>query len=155
MDDSGGEKFYQRVEDLNLSEQELEQGEIVEAKGSSRDHKVKLSRVVVSTRCTGWTVTDDLFYGATRGAQQRQPHTACWRIEEFHREAKQSTCIELYQCRIGRVQHNYLACVVLAWLHLKYLVHQSGQTTYRIKRELLYDYLVRQLENPTVQMLLE
>jgi hypothetical protein len=37
---------------------------------------------------------------------------------------------------------------------LKQLAHQSGQTVYRIKRGLLHDYLVQQLKNPSVQMVL-
>lgn len=95
---------------------------------------------------------DDLC-DATRDAQQRR--TACWKIEEFRREAKQSMCTELYQCCIRRVLHNYIACVVLAWSHLKHLVRQSGRTRYQVKRDLSHDYFVRQLKNPTVQMLLE
>ncbi len=138
-----------------MSEQDLEQGKLVKIKGFSKDHKVKLSRIVVSSRRTGWILTGDLFYGAAWGAQQRQPSTACSKTEEFYREAKQSTRTELYQRRIGGVQHNCVACVLLAWSHLKYLVCQSGRAMYRVGCSLPHDYLVRQPKNPTVQMLLE
>jgi hypothetical protein len=77
-----------------------------------------------------------------------------WRIEELHRESKQLTGIERCQCRSGRIQRNHIACSLLVWSRLKQLAYQSEQTVYRIKRGLLHDYLVQQLKNPTVQMVL-
>ncbi|CAA9447554.1 MAG: hypothetical protein AVDCRST_MAG28-1040 [uncultured Rubrobacteraceae bacterium] len=89
----------------------------------------------------GMDLADDFFHGATWGAQHSQSRTACRRIES-------------YQCRIGRVQHSYIACVVLAWLHVRYLVCQSGQSMYQAECDLPHDYLVKQLKSPTVRMLL-
>ena len=43
---------------------------------------------------------------------------------------------------------------MLVWSRLKHLAYQSGQTIYRIKRGLLHDYLVQQLKNPSVEMVL-
>ena len=77
-----------------------------------------------------------------------------WKIEEFHREAKQLTGIESCQCRVGRIQRNRIACALLVWSRLKSLAYQSGKSVYQIKHGLLDDYLVRQLKNPTVQMVL-
>lgn len=77
-----------------------------------------------------------------------------WKIEEFHSEAKRSTGIEGCQCRAGRIQRNHVACALPAWSRLKHLAYQSGRTIYQIKRGLLHDYLVRQLENPSVKMVL-
>jgi hypothetical protein len=79
-----------------------------------------------------------------------------WKIEEFHREAtKQLTGIEGCQCRAGRIQRNHIvACALLVWSRLKDLAYQSGRTIYRIKHGLLQDYLIQQLKNPTVQMVL-
>jgi hypothetical protein len=37
---------------------------------------------------------------------------------------------------------------------LKDLAYHSGQTVYRIKRGLVHDYLVEQLRNPAVEMVL-
>jgi hypothetical protein len=37
---------------------------------------------------------------------------------------------------------------------LKELDYQGGQTVYRIKYGLLHDYLVQQLRNPAVEMVL-
>lgn len=77
-----------------------------------------------------------------------------WKIEELYRESKQLTGIERCQCRSGRIQRNHIACSLLVWSRLKELAYQSGQTVYRIKRGLLHDYLVEQLKNPSVQMVL-
>lgn len=42
----------------------------------------------------------------------------------------------------------------MVWSRLKELAYQSGRTIHRIKRGLLQDYLVQQLKDPTVQMVL-
>ncbi len=43
---------------------------------------------------------------------------------------------------------------MLVWLRLKNLAYQTGQTIYRIKHNLLDNYLIRQLKRPDVQMCL-
>jgi hypothetical protein len=77
-----------------------------------------------------------------------------WKIEEFHREAKQLTGIERCQCRGGRIQRNHISCALLVWSRLKHLAYQSGRTIYQIKHGLLQDYLVQQLKRPSVEMVL-
>jgi len=152
VDDSVGERPYQRVDELDWSEEELKRGKLIKIKGFPKEHKVKLFRVVVHSRRTEWIVTNDLSRDSTPGA--REVRAMRWKIEEFHREAKQLTGIERCQCRAGRIQRNHVACAMLVWSRLKHLAYQSGQTIYRIKRCLLHDYLVQQLKNPTVQMVL-
>ena len=152
VDDSGGERPYQRVDELNWSEQELKQGKRVKVKGFPKDYKVKLFRVVVTSDRTEWIVTNDLSRDSTQDTLEVR--AVRWRIEEFHREAKQLTGIEGCQCRASRIQRNHVACALLVWSRLKNLAYQSGQTIYRIKRGLLHDYLVQQLKNPSVEMVL-
>ena len=152
VDDSGGERPYQRVEELSWSDGELKQGKRIKIKGFPKDYKVELFRVVVSSRRTEWIVTNDLSRGSTQDTQEVR--AVRWRIEEFHREAKQLTGIESCQCRVGRIQRNHIACALLVWSRLKNLAYQSGQTIYRIKHDLLHDYLVQQLKNPSVEMVL-
>ena len=77
-----------------------------------------------------------------------------WKIEEFHREAKQLTGKEGCQCRAWRIQRNHIGCAMLVWSRLKHLAYQCGQTIYQIKRGLLRDYLVQQRKNPSVEMVL-
>ncbi len=152
VDDSGGELPYRRVDELNWSEQELERGKRVKVKGFPKDYKVKLFRVVVTSNRTEWVVTNDLSRDSTHAT--REVRGVRWKIEEFHREAKQLTGIESCQCRAGRIQRNHVACALLVWSRLKNLAYRSGQTIYRIKRGLLHDYLVQQLKNPSVEMVL-
>lgn len=87
VDDSGGEHPYQRVDTLSWSEQELKQGKRIKIKGFPKDYKVKLFRVVVSSCRTEWIVTNDLSQDSTQDTQEVRG--VRWKIEEFHREAKQ------------------------------------------------------------------
>src|SRR5215212_4115327 len=152
VDDSGGEHPYRRVDTLNWSERELKQGKRIKIKGFPKNHKVKLFRVVVSSNRTEWIVTNDLSRDSTQDT--REVRGVRWKIEEFHREAKQLTGIERCQCRASRVQRNHIGCAMLVWSRLKHLAYQSGQTIYQIKRGLLRDYPVQQLKNPSVEMVL-
>lgn len=42
VDDSGGEKPYRRVDELDWSEEELEKGKLIKIKGFPKNYKVKL-----------------------------------------------------------------------------------------------------------------
>ncbi len=152
VDDSGGEHPYRRVDALEWSERELERGKFIKVKGFPKEHKVRLFRVVVHSRRTEWIVTNDPTRDSARDAQRAR--ALRWKIEEFHREAKQLTGIERCQCRGGRIQRNHISCALLVWSRLKHLAYQSERTIYQIKHGLLQDYLVQQLKSPTVQMVL-
>src|SRR5829696_2388192 len=152
VDDSGGEKPYQRVDELDWSEEELKKGKLIKIKGFPKNCKVKLFRVVVHSRRTEWIVTNDLSPDSAHEA--REVRGVRWKIEEFHREAKQLTGIEGCQCRAGRIQRNHIACALLVWSLLKDLAYQSQRTVYQIKHGLLQDYLIQQLKNPSAQMVL-
>lgn len=152
VDDSGAEQPYRRIEELQWSEAELIHGKTVKVRGFPGDFKVKLFRVEVSTHRTEWVVTNDLSQSSTQGAQQVS--AVRWKIEEFHREAKQLTGLEDCQCRKARIQRNHIACALLVWSRLKSLAYQLGRTVYQIKHGLLHDYLVAQLKNPSIKMVL-
>jgi hypothetical protein len=154
VDDSGGEKPYQRVDRLDWSQEELKRGKLIKIKGFPKEHKVKLFRVVVHSRRTEWIVTNDLLSQDSEHEAQKVRGVR-WKIEEFHRETKQLTGIEGCQCRTGRIQRNHIACAMVVWSRLKQLAYQSKRrTVYQIKHGLLHDYLVQQLKNPSVQMVL-
>ena len=150
VDDSAGARPYRHVCDLEWSEQELQSGKLIKVRGFPRDYKVKLFRVVVSSRRTEWIVTNDLTCDSTQDAQQ-----ACafrWKIEEYHRELKQLTGIQQCQCRKARIQRNHIACALLVWTRLKEVAHQKQTTIYKVKHGLLHDYLVQQLKRPQIKM---
>jgi hypothetical protein len=152
VDDSGGAQPYRRIEELSWSQSELAAGRLVKVRGFPGDFKVKLFRVEVSTHRTEWVVTNDLSQDSTQGAQEAS--ALRWKIEEFHREAKQLTGLEDCQCRKARIQRNHIACSLLVWVRLKTLAYQSGQTIYQLKHGLLHDYLVHQLKYPSINMVL-
>ena len=152
VDDSGGENPYRRVDALDWGDGELKRGKLVKIREFPKDYKVKLFRVAVSSNRTEWIVTNDLSRDSAYETQEVRG--VRWKIEEFHREAKQLTGIEGCQCRASRIQRNHIGCAMLVWSRLKHLAYQSGQTIYRIKRGLLHDYLVQQLKTPSVEMVL-
>ncbi len=151
-DDSGGERPYQRVDTLVWTPQELAQGKQIKLKGFPNDHKVKLFRVARSTTRTDLVVTNDLTQATTSAAQE-----ACgwrWKIEQFHREAKQLTGLEGCQCRKARILRNHITCAMLVWVRLKQVAQASQRSLYQVKHGLLSDYLRQQLRSPSVQMVL-
>jgi IS4 transposase len=63
-----------------------------------------------------------------------------WKIEEFHREAKQLTGIEKCQCRKNRIQRIHIACAMLVRVKL------TKKTIYQVKHGLLDNYLIEQIK---------
>lgn len=152
VDDSGGETSYQAVSQLPWTEQELAQGKIIKIKSFPSRHRVKVFRVVVSSHRTDFIVTNDLTQDSTSAT-----HKMCgwrWKIEQFHREAKQLTGLEKCQCRKARIQRNHIACAFLVWGRLAKIARETGKTLYRIKHQLLDEYLRQQLKNPSLKMVL-
>lgn len=151
VDDSGGVNSYRHVDSLAWNEHELAHGKTIKIKNFPKMHKVKVFRVVVSTHRTDFVVTNDLSQDSTSGT-----HQVCgwrWKIEQFHREAKQLTGLEKCQCRHARIQRNHIACAFLVWTRLAQIARSTGKTLYRIKQGLLDDYLCQQLKKPTIIML--
>jgi hypothetical protein len=152
VDDSAGTTPYQRIDALMWTETQLQQGKCIKIKGFPKAHRVKLFRVVSSTRRTDYVVTNDLSQNTTSAAQE-----ACswrWKIEEFHREGKQLTGLERCQCRLGRIVRNHIGCCMLVWIRLKQVAYETAQTIYQVKHGQLSDYLRQQLKSPSIKMLL-
>lgn len=152
VDDSGGAQAYRRVDSLEWSESELQQGKRIKIKGFPKDHQVQCFRVAVSTHRTDYVVTNDLTQDSTAATQK-----ACgyrWKIEQLHREGKQVTGLERCECRKARIQRNHIACAFLVWVRLKELAAETGRTVYQLKHGLLDDYLIQQLRHPSLPMVL-
>jgi Transposase DDE domain len=145
VDETDGQKPYVHVSTLSWSEQDLEPGKLIKIKDFPKGHRVKLFRLVVSTRRTDYVVTNDVTQNSLLDADQ-----VCawrWKIEQFHREAKRLTGFEKCQCRKAQIQRNHIACAFLVWTRLAQLARQAGQTLYSTKRGLLDEYLRSQLRN--------
>lgn len=152
VDDSSGDRPYQRVDSLDWNPAELVRGKTVKIKGFPKDHKVHLFRVEVSTHRTDWIVTNDPTQDSVEATQE-----VCgfrWKIEQLHREGKQVTGLERCQCRKARLQRHHIGGAFLVWVRLKHLAIQTSRTVYQLKHGLLDDYLIQQLKNPSLKMVL-
>lgn len=148
VDESSGEEPYRAVETLRWTAVEEQAGKTVKLRGFSGATHLKLFRVVVSTNRTEYIVTNDLTQSNTDAAQKESGRR--WKIEQFHREAKQTTGLERCQCRLNRAQRNHIAAAMLVWLSVKELADQTKKTVYQLKQGLLSDYLIQQMRNPTL-----
>ncbi len=75
-----------------------------------------------------------------------------WKVEQTHREIKQTIGIERCQCRKERIQRNHIACAMLVWARLNQVAHQAGSTIYQLKRFLLDDDIKQELRSPRIPM---
>ena len=149
VDDSGGDQPYQRVDSLKWTEVE-QQGKVIKIKGFPAEHKVKLFRVVLSTQRTDYIVTNEMTQKNVKVVQD-----VCgfrWKVEQFHRETKQLTGLEGNQCRRARIVRNHIGCAILVWVRLKQVALETQRTIYRVKHDLLDNYVRSQLKSPTVQI---
>lgn len=149
VDETGGAEPHENVENLSWSRADEEHGKTVHLKNFPKGHRVKLFRLVVSTDRTDYIVTGDVDQDSASDTQK-----VCavrWKIEQFHREAKQVTGIEGCQCRSGRIQRNHIGCAMLVWVRLKEMAQQTGQTIYQVKFGQLSEYLIQQLKSPSVR----
>jgi hypothetical protein len=143
---------YRRVDSLSWNEQEKAHGKNIHVKDFPKGHRLQLFRLVVSTDRTDYIVTNGMTQTSTDETQQ-----VCairWKIEQLHREVKQTTGLERCQCRKARIQRNHIACAMLVWCRFKELAYKTGRTVYQIKFGQLSDYLIEQLKSPSVKMAL-
>lgn len=150
VDDTEGEEKHKRADDLSWSEQEQQVGKIIHLKKMPKGHRVKLFRLVLSNERTDYVITNDM----TQDNEDvvKRHYGVRWKIEQFHREAKQVTGLEGCQCRLTRALRNHIACSFLVWTHLKRLAVHQNTNIYKLKFGLLDDYMKLQLRNPTFPM---
>jgi hypothetical protein len=70
VDDSGGSQPYRRVDALEWTEVEKQSGKVIKIKGFPGNHKVKLFRVVLSTKRTDYVVTNNMAEDDTQAVQR-------------------------------------------------------------------------------------
>ena len=149
VDDSNATRPYQRIDSLSWTVSEEETGKRIKIRGFPKHHKVKVFRVA-STHRTDYVVTNDLSQSDASVAA-----TACawrWKIEQFHREAKQLTGLEQCQCRLARIVRNHIACAFLVWVRLMRQAQETGQTLYEVKYGMFSEYLRQELKTPSIKM---
>ena len=149
VDDSGGANPYRHVSDLAWVGDEGLRGKLVKLHGFPGSKKVKLFRVAAKNR-TEWVVTNDLSQNSSVDVQDMC--AVRWKVEQYHREVKQTLGIEKCQCRLARAQKNHIGCVILVWSHLTNLARKTRTNIYAVKTKLLSNYMKEELRNPSVRM---
>ena len=149
VDDSKGSKPYQRIDTLQWTAAEQTFGKRVKLNKFPKNHKVKVFRVA-SSRRTDYVATNDLSQSDV--SVVRKVCDVRWKIEQFHREAKQLTGLEKCQCRLPRIVRNHIAAAFLVWVHLMRKAYETGQTLYQVKHGLLSEYLSQQLKSPMLKI---
>lgn len=141
---------HMRADKLQWSAEEMENGKLVHLKKFPADHNVKLFWVVLSTQRTDFVVTNDKTQDSADAA--RDECAIRWKIEQFHREAKQTTGIESCQCRNQRAQRNHIACAMLVWVRFNTLAQEMKTNIYQLKQGLLDGYMRQQLRTPSISI---
>lgn len=99
----------------------------------------------------------DIEYLATNDLSLTAPdvRTACacrWKIEEYHRGAKQLTGLERCQFRNQRAQRNHILCSIRALLALEQWRLERGISWYETKQQLITESLSQYLKAPTIPL---
>lgn len=148
VDDTGGLSPYCRLDRLEWTATELEQGKLIKIRGFPAQKKVKLFRVTVSSHRTDFVVTNDTAQDSTQAT--RRECRVRWKIEEIHRELKQLTGIESCQCRTGRIQRNHIHCALLVWDFLRRKARQQSVSLYQVAAQPLSDFLRQEMAHPSL-----
>ena len=146
----GSDDTYQHVSLLAWNEQAYKTGQLVQLKNMPKEIPLKLFSISVSSNRIDYVVTND-----TNQSCADDTKKVCairWYVEQFHREIKQLTGIEKCQCRKQRIQRNHIACAIQVWVFLKRQAYQRGQTIYQLKKNLLKEYLSKELAQPQLKM---
>ena len=150
VDESSGAVPYKAVNSLQWSEHDAVAGKLIKIHGFPGAMKVKLFRVATTNSRTEWVVTNDIDQSSIDDTQE-----ICairWKIEQYHREVKQTLGIEKCQCRSARAQRNHIGCVILAWNHLSAVARDFKTNIYSIKERMLSVYMKLELAQPSIRM---
>ena len=148
VDDSDGSVPHQQVRNISWTQTETQCGKRIHIKNFPRGHRVKLFRLVSHTGRTEYIVTNDLSQSDAKATKEEC--RVRWKIEQLHREIKQTTGIGKCQCRKLRAQRNHIACCFQIWVCMNRVARSLGQTIYQLKEDLLDDYIKHQLSNPSI-----
>ena len=57
-----------------------------------------------------------------------------WKVEQYHREAKQATGIGKYQARNAKAQRKHIITSIIVWIVLDAKAHTKNMTIYALKK---------------------
>jgi Transposase DDE domain len=138
---------YKQVQNLNWTDQELENGKIIVLNEIPNTMTMKLFSIASSDRRVDNLCTNNTDDSITVNVAQEESSIR-WKIEQFHPEIKQNLGIAKCQCRKNRSQRNHILCAMLSWVYLtKQAVHNST-TIYQIKKKQLDSYMLQVMKHP-------
>jgi hypothetical protein len=145
------EEGYIHLDEIDWTSERLQHG--VSIKLKEVPFRVQLFKVVAANGDIDWVITnlppDDPQCPLTTEVVTQHSDVR-WQIEQFHRELKQLTGTANCQCRKARAQRNHFAYCYLALLAIHRYAKQWGLTAYAAVKGLLRDYLIGQLQQPTI-----
>ena len=141
---------YQRLETLTWMATETSKGKRWHIKKFPRGHEVKLFRIASGSGRTEYIATNDLSQSDADATKRRC--RVRWKIEQLHRELKQTTGIGKCQSRKHRAQCNHIACCLWVWVGLTRAAHAAHQTIYQLKAGLFSDYLRQHIKHPSISI---
>lgn len=124
---------YRSVKDLPwTSDDERVQGKQAKLKECSL--QLKLFRLTVRPNRTDYVVTND-HEQVSRSDDATKACAARWKIEQYHRETKQTTGIGKCQARNAKAQRKHIITAILAWIVLSAQAYAKNMTIYALKNE--------------------
>ena len=139
---------YQSADSVEWLSCDLESGRPCRLKGLDKKVNVKLFQVVRSTTQKETIITNDRAQSSTSVVQEVVSQR--WKVEQFHRELKQTTGVEKCQCRHHRAQRTHIAVAMLVWLKMTDYAHRMKSNIYQLKQGLLDEYMKQQLRSPAL-----
>lgn len=141
---------HQPIRDLQWADDEIHHGKMIRLKGMPEHLMMKMFSVAVSSNRTDCVVTNDTSQHCSDDTKKICAIRLF--VKQFYREIKQVTGIDRCQCRKQRIQRNHIACAIHVWVTLKKIAYTTGETVYQIKKNLMKNYLIKELQDPSVVM---
>jgi hypothetical protein len=138
---------YSQIKDLDWTDQELNYGKMIYLKDIPKSLPVKLFSVASSERRIDNLCTNDID-NSTDVTVTQEESSKRWKVEQFHREIKQTLGIAKCQCRKNRSQRNHIICSMLSWVYLTKEAVKHATTIYQIKKKQLDQYMMSIMKHP-------
>jgi SRSO17 transposase len=149
-DDSDRKEKMKNLSKMEWNEKEEKEGKMVHIKEFPNGHKMRLFRIEVSTNRTDFVATNSL--EREKKEEVRQVCAIRWKIEQSHRELKQLTGIEKCQSRKKESQKSHIGCAMLVLCAMKEYARKINTTVYQLKEQLLKNYMIQELNNPSINL---
>lgn len=137
---------YVHAKDITWIEETKAKGHKCQLKGVDKAITMKAFQVVRSTTQNETIVTNDVASLSTDVVQEVVSHR--WKVEQFHRELKQTTGVQNCQCRNHRAIRTHIAMSMLVWLKFTDIARAKESNIYQLKQGLLDQYIIQQLKSP-------